>query len=64
MFVAFAKNQLDELSSTILRDKVHLLHERTFALINTGNIETSGEHWMGVVMNKYSNSCGYFDGFG
>ena len=48
----------------ILTDKAHTLHERMFALINICNIETSGEHWMGVVMNKSSNLCGYFDSFG
>ena len=24
----------------------------------------SGEHWMGLVMNKSTNSCVYFDSFG
>ena len=40
------------------------LHKRTFVLINTGTIDSNGEHWMGVVINRRTNSSGYFDTFG
>ena len=40
------------------------LHPKAFALINTGELKSNGEHWMGVVINKETNSCGYFDSFG
>ena len=32
-----------------------------FGLINTGNLASNGEHWMGIVMNKSTNCSGYFD---
>ena len=32
-------------------------------LINIGETNTNGEHWMGLVINKTTNSCSYFDSF-
>ena len=58
----FCKDEMNDLSNVIQRD--NSLHERTFALINTGTKGSSGEHWMGVIMNKRTNSSGYFDSFG
>ena len=60
----FCKDEMDKLSQAIKLDKLHSLQERTFALINSGTNESNGEHWMGVVMNKITNSCDYFDSFG
>ena len=34
-----------------------------FALINTGDLASNGEHWMGIVMNKSTNCSRYFDSF-
>ena len=54
-------HQLDSLIA------INLLQDpspKTFALINTGELKTNGEHWMAVVINKRTNSCGYFDSFG
>ena len=58
----FCKDEMDDLSNAIRRD--NSLHEHTFAIVNTGLKESSGEHWMGVIMNKRTNSSGYFDTFG
>ena len=55
---------MEEFSNEIKKDQSLSLHERTFALINTGMIDSNGEHWMAVVMNKRTNSSGYFDSFG
>ena len=55
---------MEEFSKAIKLDQSVSLHERTFALINTGMISSNGEHCMGVVMNKKTTSCGYFDSFG
>ena len=60
----FCKDQMDKLSKAIKLDKSISLHKKTFALINTGMINSNGEHWMGIVMNKQTNSCGFFDSFG
>ena len=35
-----------------------------FTLINTGDLASNSEHWMGVVLNKSTNSTVYFDSFG
>ena len=58
----FCKDEMDNLSEAIRT--IYLLYERTFVLINTGTKESNGEHWMGVVMNKCTNSSGYLDTFG
>ena len=55
---------MEQLSNEIKKDQLLSLHERTFALINTGTIDSSGEHWIGAVMKKRTNSSGYFDFFG
>ena len=48
----FCKDQMEQFSNEIKKDKSLSLHKRTFALISTGTIDSNGEHWMGVVMNK------------
>ena len=58
----FCKDEMDELRSVIVNERS--LHERIFALINTGNKRSSGEHWMGLVINHRTNNGRYFDSFG
>ena len=53
---------MDKLSSAIVKER--LLHEKIFALINTGTKTSNGEHWMGTIINRRSNALGYFDSFG
>ena len=60
----FCKDQMDELSRKIKINMAHDVNPRAFALINTGHLSSSGEHWMGLVMNKVTKCCGYFDSFG
>ena len=60
----FCKDQMDELSHKIKINMVHDVNPRAFALINTGHLSSSGENWMGLVMNKVTKFCGYFDSFG
>ena len=43
---------------------LHNPNPKAFALINTGEVTSNGEHWMGVVINKLTNNSGYFDSFG
>ena len=43
---------------------VHSVNPRAFALINTGHLSSSGEHWMGLIVNKVTKCCGYFNSFG
>ena len=59
----FCKDQMDDLRKAINMNIAQDLHPEAFALINTGELKSSGEHWMGVVINKETNSCGYFDSF-
>ena len=40
------------------------VHPWAFALINTAESHTGGEHWMGLVINKTTNCSEYFDSFG
>ena len=42
---------------------LHNPNPKAFALINTGEVTSNGEHWMGVVINKLTNNSGYFDSF-
>ena len=46
----FCKQEMDKLSTSI--NKERSLHEKIFALINTGTKASNGEHWMGVIINK------------
>ena len=55
---------MDELSRKIKINMAHDVNPRAFALINTGHLSSSGEHWMGLVMNKVTKCCGYFNSFG
>ena len=60
----FCKDQMDELSRKIKINMAHDVNPRAFALINTGHLSSSGEQWMGLVVNKVTKCCGYFDSFG
>ena len=53
---------MDKLSSAIVKERS--LHNRIFALINIKTKASSGEHWMGAIINRQSNVSGYFDSFG
>ena len=60
----FCKDQMEQLSKKIETNlKQDVVNQRTFALINTGSISLSGEHWMGLVINKTTDCCGFFDSF-
>ena len=58
----FCKDEMDNLSKAIRTN--YSLYERVFVLINIGNKESNREHWMGVVMNKCTNTAGYLNSFG
>ena len=51
---------IDQIKLNIKQD----VNPCAFALINMGETNTNGEHWMGLVMNKTTDSCSYFDSFG
>ena len=55
---------MDNLCKAINTNIAQDLHPKAFVLINMGELKSSGELWMGVVINKETNSCGYFDSFG
>ena len=59
----FCKDQMDELHEKLNETKLHSLQHRHYALINSGNYEDRGEHWIGLVVDFSTNSCGYFDSF-
>ena len=50
----FCKDEMDKLIKAIKSERS--LHERIFALINTGTKQSSGEHWMGLIINHRINS--------
>ena len=60
----FCKAQMDDLHKAINMKIAQDLHHKAFILINTGELKSNGEHWMGVVINKETNSSGYFNSFG
>ena len=55
---------MDDLRKAINTNIAQDLHPEAIILINTGELKSNGEHWMGVVINKETNSSGYFDSFG
>ena len=55
---------MDKLLSELKTNIIQEVTPRAFALINMAESHTRGEHWMGLVINKTTNSCGYFDSFG
>ena len=57
----FCKDEMDKLSSAIIKER--LLLDRIFTLLNTGTKALNEEHWMGAIINKQSNASGYFDSF-
>ena len=59
----YCKDQMEQFSKAIKLSFLHDPNPRVFALINTGLLASSGEHWMGIVMNKNTKCCGYFDSF-
>ena len=60
----FCKDQMDKLDDKLRETKLHSLQPRHYGLINSGNYEDQGEHWIGLVIDFSTNSCGYFDSFG
>ena len=60
----FCKDEMDKLLSRLKTNIIQEVNPRAFALINTAESHTGGEHWMGLVINKTTNSSGYFDSFG
>ena len=60
----FCKDQMDNLSKSIRINMNQDPNPRIFTLINTGDLASNGEHWMGIVMNKSTNCSGFFDSFG
>ena len=60
----FCKDQMDRLDEKLRETKLHSLQPRHYGLINSGNYEDRGEHWIGLVVDFSTNSCGYFDSFG
>ena len=60
----FCKDEMDKLLSKLETNIIQEVSPRAFALINTADSHTGGEHWMGLIINKTTNSSGYFDSFG
>ena len=61
----FCKDQMEQLSKKIETNlKQDIVNMRTFALINTGSISSSREHWMGLIINRTTDCCGFFNSFG
>ena len=60
----FCKDQMDRLDEKLCETRLHSLQPRHYGLINSGNYEDWGEHWIGLVVDFSTNSCGYFDSFG
>ena len=60
----FCKDEMDKLLSKLKTNIIQEVNPRAFALINTAESHTRGEHWMGLMINKTTNSSGYFDSFG
>ena len=59
----FCKDEMSKLIDQIKLNIKQDVNPSAFALINMGETDTNGEHWMGLVINKTTNSCGYFDSF-
>ena len=47
---------MEQFSKAIKLSFLHDPNPRVFALINTELLASSGEHWMGIVMNKTQNA--------
>ena len=61
----FCKDQMEQLLKKIETNlKQDVVNPCTFALINTGSITSSREHWMGPLINKTTGCCRFFDSFG
>ena len=60
----FCKDEMGKLLSKLKTNILQEVNPWAFALINTAESHTGGEHWMGLVINKTTNSSGYFDSFG
>ena len=59
----FCKDQMDNLLKSIQINMNQDPNPCIFVLINTWNLASNSEHWMGIVMNKSTNCSGYFDSF-
>ena len=60
----FCKDEMGKLLSKLRTNILQEINPRAFALINTAESHTRGDHWMGLMINKTTNSSGYFDSFG
>ena len=60
----FYKDKMGKLLSKLKTNILQEVNPWAFALINTAESHTGGEHWMGLVINKTTNSSEYFDSFG
>ena len=60
----FCKDEMGKLLSKLKTNILQEVNPRAFALINIAESHTGGEHWMGLVINKTTNSSGYFDSLG
>ena len=54
---------MNKFDKSIHLNILHNPNPKAFALINTGEVTSIGEHWMGVVINKLTNNSGYFNSF-
>ena len=59
----FCKDQMKQLKDKLYQTKIHSIKHRHYGLINIGNYEDKGEHWIGLVVDFSTDSCGYFDSF-
>ena len=51
----FCKDEMDKLLSRLKTNIIQEVNPRAFALINTADSHTGGEHWMGLIINKTTN---------
>ena len=50
------KDEMNKFDKSICLNILHNPNPKAFALINTGEVTSNGEHWMGVVINKLTNN--------
>ena len=59
----YCKDKMKRFDKSIHLNILHNPNPKAFALINTGEVTSNGEHWMEVVINKLTNNSGYFNSF-
>ena len=55
---------MKQFKDKLYQTKIHSIQHRHYGLINSGNYEDKGEHWIGLVVDFSTDSCGYSDSFG